>query len=265
MIPMPNGENPMPLTTLIVDDEPLAREGLRLLLSKDPDVSAIREAKDGREAVAAIQESNPDLLFLDVQMPEMDGFAVVRNIGAEHMPAVVFVTAHDQYAIRAFEINALDYLLKPVIEERFVKTLMRAKSRISTRVAADSSQQIISLLETIASPRSYLKRLAVRLAGKTEFVDVEDVDWIEAAENYAEVHAGRATHLVHVTMNTLEKSLDPENFVRIHRSLIVNLGRIKHLQPDAHGEYVITLRDGVRLQSGRTYLGRLRALINNPF
>jgi two-component system, LytTR family, response regulator len=255
----------MPLTTLIVDDEPLAREGLRLLLSRDPEVSAIREARDGREAVAAIRESSPDLLFLDVQMPEMDGFAVVRNIGAENMPAVVFVTAHDQYAIRAFEINALDYLLKPVMEERFVQTLVRAKCRISARVVADSSQQIISLLETIASPRSYLKRLAVRSAGKTEFVDVEDVDWIEAAENYAEVHAGRVTHLLHVTMNTLEKSLDPDNFLRIHRSIIVNLRRIKNLQSDAHGEHVITLRDGVRLQSGRTYSGRLKALINNPF
>jgi two-component system, LytTR family, response regulator len=255
----------MPLTTLIVDDEPLAREGLRLLLSRDPEVSAIREARDGREAVAAIRESSPDLLFLDVQMPEMDGFAVVRNIGAELMPAVVFVTAHDQYAIRAFEINALDYLLKPVMEERFVKTLVRAKSRISSSVAADSSQQIISLLETIASPRSYLKRLAVRSAGKTELVDVEDIDWIEAAENYVEVHAGRMTRLLHVTMNVLEKSLDPKNFLRIHRSLIVNVDRIKNLESDAHGEYVITLREGVRLQSGRTYSGRLRALINNPF
>ena len=255
----------MPLTTLIVDDEPLAREGLGLLLSRDPEVSAIRESRDGREAVLAIRESSPDLLFLDVQMPEMDGFAVVRNIGAEQMPAVVFVTAHDQYAIRAFEINALDYLLKPVIEERFFKTLVRAKSRISSNLAADSSRQIISLLDTIASPRSYVKRLAVRSAGKTLFVDVEDVDWIEAAENYVEVHAGRVTHLLHVTMNTLEKSLDPEIFLRIHRSIIVNLGRIKNLQSDAHGEYVITLRDGVRLQSGRTYSGRLRALANNPF
>jgi len=255
----------MPLTTLIVDDEPLGREGLRLLLSRDPEVSAIREARDGREAVAAIRECDPDLVFLDVQMPEMDGFAVVQNIGAEDMPAVVFVTAHDQYAIRAFEINALDYLLKPIIEERFVKTLARAKSRISSNVVADSSRQIISLLETIASPRSYLKRLAVRSADKTVFVDVEDLDWIEAAENYVEVHAGRVTHLLHVTMNTFEKSLDPEIFLRIHRSIIVNVGRIQKLQSDAHGEYVITLRDGVRLQSGRTYSGRLRALINNPF
>ena len=255
----------MPLTTLIVDDEPLARDGLRVLLSRDPEVSAIREARDGREAVAAIRESNPDLVFLDVQMPEMDGVEVVRKIAAEHMPGVVFVTAHDQYAIQAFEINALDYLLKPVIEERFAKALVRAKSRIRSNVAADSNRQIIGLLDIIASPRSYVKRLAVRSGGKTAFVDVEDVDWIEAAENYVELHAGRVSHLLHVTMNTLEKSLDPEIFLRIHRSIIVNLVRIKNLQSGAHGEYVITLRDGARLQSGRTYSNRLRALINNPF
>ena len=255
----------MPMTTLIVDDEPLAREGLRLLLSRDPEVSAILEAKDGREAVAAIRERGPDLVFLDVQMPEMDGFEVVQTIGAESMPAVVFVTAHDQYAIQAFEINVLDYLLKPVIEERFVKALVRAKDRIRSNVAADSSRQIIGLLETIAAPQNYLKRLAIRSAGKTIFLDVEDVDWIGAAENYVELHVGRANHLLHVTMNGLEKSLDPEIFLRIHRSTIVNLDRIKEVQSGAHGEYLITLRDGARLQSGRTYSDRLKALVNNPF
>ncbi len=255
----------MPLTTLIVDDEPLARDGLRILLSRDPEVATIHEARDGREAVAAIREWDPDLVLLDVQMPEMDGFEVVRKIGAEHMPQVVFVTAHDQYAIQAFEINALDYLLKPVIEERFDKALTRAKSRIRSNVAANSTLQIIGLLETIASPRNYVKRLAVRSGGKTVFVNVEDVDWIEAAENYVELHVGRVSHLLHVTMNTLEKSLDPESFLRIHRSIIINVVRIKDLQSDAHGEYVITLQDGVRLQSGRTYSSRLRALVNNPF
>src|SRR5215472_2292772 len=147
---MPKPRVPMPLTILVVDDEPLAREGLRALLSADPEISSVLEARDGREAVVSIRESNPDLVFLDVQMPEMDGFAVVRAIGAESMPAVVFVTAHDQYAIQAFEINALAYLLKPVIEERFLKALARAKDRIHSNVAADSSRQIIGLLETIA-------------------------------------------------------------------------------------------------------------------
>src|SRR5215472_1503995 len=249
----------MSLTTLIVDDEPLAREGLRVLLSTDPEVSAICEARDASEAVASIREFKPDLVFLDVQMPEMDGFAVVREIGAEQMPAVVFVTAHDQYAIQAFEINALDYLLKPVTEERFDKALMRAKGRIRSNLAADSTRQIIGLLETIASPRIHPKRLAVRSAGKTLFVDVKDVDWIEAAENYVELHVGSANYLLHVTMNSLEKSLDSESFLRIHRSIIVNLDRIKNVQSAAHGEYVVTLRDGTRLQSGRTYSERLRA------
>jgi two-component system, LytTR family, response regulator len=255
----------MPLTTLIADDEPLAREGLRALLSRDSEVSAIREARDGSEAVASIRESKPDLVFLDVQMPEMDGFAVVREIGAEEMPAVVFVTAHDRYAIQAFEINALDYLLKPVTEERFGKALMRAKGRIRSNLVADSNRQIIGLLETIALPRSYPKRLAVRSAGKTLFVNVTDVDWIEAAENYVELHVGSVNYLLHVTMNSLEKSLDSGIFLRIHRSIILNLGRIKSVQSLAHGEYVVTLRDGVRLQSGRTYSERLRALVNNPF
>ena len=255
----------MALRTLIVDDEPLAREGLRALLSKDAEVSTIHEAKDGREAVAAIRDSHPDLVLLDVQMPEMDGFAVVSKIGAEHMPAVVFVTAHDQYAIQAFEINALDYLLKPVIEERFVKALVRAKNRIHSNTTVDLNRQIMGLIETIASPPRYLKRLAVRSAAKTLFVDVEDVDWMEAAENYVELHVGRASHLLHVTMNAIEKSLDPQIFLRIHRSTIVNLGRIKSLESGTHGEYVVTLQDGARLQSGRTYSERLRVLANNPF
>ncbi len=255
----------MPLTTLIVDDEPLAREGLRELLSRDPEVAAIHEARDGGQAVAVIRESNPDLVFLDVQMPEMDGFAVVREVGAERMPAVVFVTAHDKYAIQAFEINALDYLLKPVIEERFLKALARAKGRIHSNAVADSNRQILGLLETMASPRKYQQRLAVRSAHKTLFVDIEDVDWMEAAENYVELHVGRASHLLHVTMNTLEQSLDPQVFLRIHRSIIVNLGKIKSLESCAHGEFMITLHDGARLQSGRTYSERLRILSSNPF
>ena len=255
----------MHLTTLIVDDEPLAREGLRALLEKDADVSAIHQARDGREAVDAIRAWHPDLVLLDVQMPEMNGFAVARTIGAESMPDVIFVTAHDQYAIQAFEIHALDYLLKPVIEERFFQALARAKDRIRSHAATEANRQILGLLETIASPRKYLKRLAVRSAAKTAFLDLEDVDWIGAAENYVEVHAGRAVHLLHVTMNTLEKSLDPEKFLRIHRSVIVNLGRIKNVQAGTHGEYAITLRDGTLLQSARTYGDRLRELLNNPF
>lgn len=254
----------MALITLIVDDEPLAREGLRMLLAQDSDVSAIHEAKNGCEAVAAIRNARPDLVFLDVQMPEMDGLAVVREM-ADDMPAVVFVTAHDRYAIQAFEINAIDYLLKPVTEERFAQAFARAKVRLRSRPEDQANQHIISLLETIASPRKFLKRLAVRSAGKTVFVDVEDVDWVEAAENYVQLHAGRSGHLLHVAMNTLEKSLDPEMFLRIHRSVIVNVTRIRELQPALHGAYVLTLSTGVRLQSGRMYNEKLKALAANPF
>lgn len=256
----------MPLTTLLVDDEPLAREGLRMLLSADREITSIYEAKHGREAVDTIREKRPDLVFLDVQMPEMDGFAVLKEIGADLMPAVVFVTAHDKYAIQAFEINAIDYLLKPVTAQRFQETLARAKARLNPKSSPDeASRQILSLLETMASPRRYVKRLAVRSAGKTIFVDVEEIDWLEAAENYVQLHAGRASHLVHVAMNTLEKSLDPETFLRIHRSVMVNVTRIKELQPAQHGEYVITLTDGIRLQSGRVYSEKLKNLAANPF
>lgn len=255
----------MPITALLVDDEPLAREGLRLLLARDPDFSLIDEARNGREAVEAIRTRQPDVVFLDVQMPEMDGFAVVQEVGAERMPAVVFVTAHDKYAIHAFEINAIDYLLKPVTAERFATALTRAKARLIAGPGGDANRQILSLLESIASPRRALKRLAVRSAGKTVFVDVGDIDWIEAAENYVQLHSGRAEHLLHVTMNALERSLDPDTFLRIHRSVIVNVHRIKELQPVMHGEYVITMIDGVRLQSGRMYNEKLKTLMANPF
>lgn len=259
----------MPWNLLIVDDEPLAREGLRLLLAGDPDVAAVHEAKDGREAVAILRETRPDLIFLDVQMPEMDGFAVVREIGAERMPAVVFVTAHDRFALQAFEVNALDYLLKPVTRERFARTLERAKARLRSQPAGEESREesrkILSLLETLASPRRAIQRLAVRSAGKTSFVDLVDVDWIEAAENYVRLHAGKTSHLVLVPLGTLEKSLDPETFVRIHRSIIVNAGRVRELEPVAHGEYVVTLAGGVRVRSGRSYHETLKALASNPF
>jgi two-component system LytT family response regulator len=197
-------------------------------------------------------------------MPEIDGFSVVQEIGPAQMPAVVFVTAHDQYAIRAFEINAIDYLLKPVTAERFAQSLARVKARLRTTEPQQESQ-IHSLLETLASPPKYLKRMAVQSAGKTSFIGVEDVDWIRAAENYVELHVAQATHLLHVAMNTLEKSLDPETFVRIHRSLIVNLRRVKEIQSAGHGEYVLLLSSGVRLQSGRTYHERIKALVANPF
>ena len=253
----------MPFTSLIVDDERLARQGLRQLLARDPEAAAIHEASNGREAVDAIRSQRPDVVFLDVQMPEMDGFAVIQTIGVEAMPPVVFVTAHDDHAIRAFEISAIDYVLKPVTAARFDQALTRAKAQLASPQAGQ--QQIVTLLESLASPQRYLKRLAVRSPGKTYFVNVGDIHWIAAAENYVELHVDGATHLLHVKMNTIESALDPSVFVRIHRSIIVNTGSIKELQTATHGEYMLVLHNGVRLQSSRTYHARLKALTSNPF
>ena len=180
----------MPFTTLIVDDEPLAREGLRMWLASDQDVSAIHEAKDGRQAVAAIRKVRPNLVFLDVQMPEMDGFSVVREIG-EQMPAVVFVTAHDRHAIQAFEINAIDYLLKPVTKDRFDQALERAKVRMRMHPGEEVNRQIIGLLETMVSPRRPVKRLAVRSGGKTVFVDVKDWTGLKPRKTTCSCIAGK--------------------------------------------------------------------------
>jgi two-component system, LytTR family, response regulator len=252
----------MRLRVLIADDEPLAREGIKLMLGADVHVS---EARNGREAVTRIRDDKPDLVLLDVQMPRMDGFAVIETVGAAKMPAVIFVTAHDQYAIRAFEISAIDYLLKPVTEERFRVAFQRARKRIETAHPDDSARQMLSVLDAIAHPKQYLSRLAIRAGERTIFLSIDEVEWIESAQNYVCVHAGGATHLVHVPMNTIEASLDPDRFVRIHRSYIVNVQYIRQLWTLAHGQYVLELASGERLQSGRTYGLKIRTLLSNPF
>lgn len=255
----------MQLNVLVVDDEPLAREGLKLLLGRQPQVGAISEARNGREAVVLVREQKPDLVFLDVQMPRTDGFAVVHTIGAERMPPVIFVTAHDQYAIRAFEIAALDYLLKPVTEERFAVAFRRALNRLRGGSHEDATQQVLTMLNAVANPPRQLERFAVRSGERTIFVPVDEVHWIEAFQNYVRLHAGAATHLLHVPMNTIETVLDSSRFLRIHRSHIVNLQRIAQLWSIAHGQYVIELQSGQRLQSGRTYGERIRKALTNPF
>jgi two-component system LytT family response regulator len=252
----------MRLRVLIVDDEPLAREGIKLMLGVD---SQVIEARNGREAVTKIREDKPDLVLLDVQMPRMDGFAVVEAVGADRMPAVIFVTAHDQYAIRAFEISAVDYLLKPVTEERFRIAFDRARNRLGSTRPDESTRQMLTVLDAIANPPRYLSRLAIRSGERTVFLPIDDVAWIEAAQNYVRVHAGQATHLVHVPMNTLEASLNPERFIRIHRSHIVNLQHIKQLWTLAHGQFLLELASGERLQTGRTYGDKIRTLLSNPF
>lgn len=251
------------LNALIVDDEPLAREGLKLLLADESDIAHVSEAKHGAEAICLIRERRPDLLFLDVQMPEVDGFDVVREIGPDRMPGVIFVTAHDRYAIQAFEVNAIDYLLKPVGRERFSEAMRRMRERIPH--AGSAERMLSSLLQTLASPPKYLTRIAVRSAGKTYFVSLPDVDWMQAAENYVQLHVGTTRHLVHVPMQTLHDSLDPAHFLRIQRSYIVNVSRVKEVESVGRGEYVFVLTTGERLQSSRTYSEQVKKWIENPW
>lgn len=255
----------MRLNVLVVDDEPIAREGLKLLLGRQSQVESVSEARNGREAVSLIREKKLDLVLLDVQMPRTDGFAVVHAVGAERMPPVIFVTAHDQYAIRAFEIAAIDYLLKPVTEERFELAFKRAISRLQSAPHEDATKQVLAMLDVIANPPRQLERFAVRSGENTIFVPVTEVDWIEAFQNYVRLHVGPSTHLLHVPMNTIEGVLDSSRFLRIHRSHIVNVRRIARLWPIAHGQYAIELKSGQRLQSGRTYSERIRGTLSNPF
>jgi two-component system, LytTR family, response regulator len=255
----------MRLRVLVVDDEPLAREGLKLLLGSQTQVESVSEARNGREAIALISEQKPDLVLLDVQMPRTDGFAVVHAIGAERMPPVIFVTAHDQYAIRAFEVAAIDYLLKPVTEARFALAFKRAIGRLRGVPHEEGTRQVVAMLDAVANPPRPLERFAVRSGERTIFVPVDEVEWIEAFQNYVRLHAGQATHLLHVPMNTVEAVLDSGRFLRIHRSHIVNVGRIAELWSIAHGQYVIELGSGHRLQSGRTYGERIRRALSNPF
>jgi len=248
-------------SALIVDDEPFARASLRKLLEREPDAITIFEARNGHEAVSLIHRERPDVVFLDVQMPELNGFDVVKQVGAAAMPDVVFVTAHDQFAIQAFEINALDYLLKPVAAERFAEALQRTRSRQPQR--GDDSERIVSLLQTLASPPKTLTRIAVRSAGKTRFVDMADVLWIQAAENYVQLHTATSRHLVHTTMQSLLGRLDPDVFVRIHRSTIVNVRHVVQVEAAEQGDYVLTLDNGSSIQSSRTYSETIRKWISN--
>jgi two-component system, LytTR family, response regulator len=251
------------MKVLIVDDEPLAREGMALLLEGESAVTSVAQARNGAEAVAMIRESPPDLVLLDVQMPEMDGFGVLRELGADAMPPVIFVTAHDQYAIQAFEVNAIDYLLKPVARERFAQALARVRERLAT--ADVDNQHVRALLSQLAAPPKHLARVALRSAGKISFVALEEVLYVQAAENYVQLHLKASRHLLHVPIATLESSLDPASFLRIHRSLIVNVKHVHELETGPHGEYIVVLKGGARLQSSRTYHDKIKRWASNPF
>jgi two-component system LytT family response regulator len=253
----------MPLRVLIVDDEPLGRQRLRALLEAENDIEVLGECTDGPSAVVALRQQRPDLLFLDVRMPELDGFGVLEAMGEDRPPGVIFVTAYDKYALRAFEVHALDYLLKPFDRERFQKALERARAQIAQTQTAGVNEQLRALLEDARAGKKYLDRVVIKSASRVFFLRVEEIDWIEAAANYLKLHVGQEAHLLRETMNGLEARLDPEKFLRIHRSTIVNIERIQELQPWFHGDYVVLLRDGTKLTLSRGYRQKLQDLFGS--
>jgi two-component system LytT family response regulator len=244
--------------TLIVDDEPLARQRLRRLLEADPDVTVVGECGDGEQAVAEVRALRPDLLFLDVQMPLLDGFGVLHALAGDTPPAVIFVTAHDRYALKAFEVHALDYLLKPFDRERFRETLSRAQQQLERSNGGDLERRLTAIVQDLKPAKAKTDRFVVKSGGRIFFVRTGEIDWIEAAGNYVKLHVGTDSHLIRETMNSVETKLSPDMFVRIHRCHIVNIEQVRELQPWFNGEYVVFLKNGTRLTLSRGYRERLQ-------
>ncbi len=241
----------MSIRALVIDDEPLARQSVRRFLKNHPDIEIVGECGDGQSAVDAILSQKPDLVFLDVQMPEMDGFEVVSRIGVEQMPATIFVTAYDQYALKAFDANALDYLLKPFGKTRFDRALARARERIAGSLDRDAAQRILRAMESAATRRRYIDRFPVSENGRIVFVKAGEIQWIEAAGNYARLHAAGRSHDVRETLTSLGAKLDPATFLRIHRSAIVNVQFVKEVQPWFNGYHLVLLENGRKLRMSR--------------
>jgi len=252
--PRPSGRT----RVLVADDEPLARERLRMLLAREEGVEVAGECANGPDAVAAIQKLKPDLVFLDVQMPGATGFDVIESIGVDRMPPVVFVTAYDRYALKAFDVHALDYLLKPFDRERFQQALNRARQHLERRDAGELERRLMELVQDLRSSPQRPERFVIKNGGRVFFVRTDEIDWIEAAGNYVKLHVGAEAHLLRETMNALEAQLDPDVFYRIHRCHIVNIERVKELQPWFNGEYVVFLRSGARLTLSRGYREKLQ-------
>jgi len=245
------------IRALIVDDEALARERVRTLLAAASGVTIIGECTGGREAVEAIIDQEPDLVFLDVQMPDLDGFQVLEALGDDDLPAIVFVTAYDEYALRAFDVHAVDYLLKPIEPERFARTLGHVRTTLGNR-----SDRLEALLDALATRDLPLDRLVIRTRGKVSFLKPSEIDWVEADGKHVKLHAGRETHVVRQQLKRLEPRLTPHGFVRVHRSAIVNVDRIKELEPWFHGEYVVILKDGTKLTSSAAHSEALHRIID---
>ena len=252
----------MKIKALIVDDEAIARERVRRFLSAESDIEVLGECRNGREAVTAIKKFTPDLVFLDIQMPEMNGFEVLAAVGTQTIPAIVFVTAYDQYAIRAFEVHALDYLLKPFNRERFRRSLQHARTLLGRDKQEVKDDRLLSLLEDIKSSHKYAERLVIKSTGRVYFLKTVEIDWIEACGNYVNLHSGSEKHMLREAISHLESRLDPDKFLRIHRSRLVNIDRIKELTPLFNGDYTVTLQDGTELTLSRTYRDRLQSLFD---
>jgi two-component system, LytTR family, response regulator len=253
-----------PIRALIADDEPLARKFIRQMLRDDHDVEIVGECGNGKETVAMIRKQHPDVVFLDVQMPEMDGFAVLESIGTERLPEIIFATAYEKYAIRAFELHALDYLLKPFDQVRFKDAIKHAKERFHSERQNEGRMQITALLESIKNKPQYLDRLLIKTGGRISFLSTDEINWIEADDKYVHLHTATISPMVRQTLSAMETQLDPKKFRRIHRSAIVNVKRIKELQPLFNGEHSIHLEDGTKLTLSRNYKDKLFELLGKP-
>lgn len=241
----------MMIRALIVDDEPLARRAVCRLLKGEPGVEIVCECGDGESALNAILNERPDLVFLDVQMPEMDGFEVIRHVGVAKMPATIFVTAYDRYALRAFDAHAADYLLKPIGRARFAQALERARERITQMPHRETAERFAALLDRVAAPREFVERLPVAESGRILLVKTREIDWLEADGNYTRLHLGIHSFLIRETLTTLEKKLNPQHFLRIHRSTIVNVQRVKEVRPWLDGYHAVLLDNGKELRMSR--------------
>lgn len=246
---------------LVVDDEPHGRDRILSLLDTIPEAEVIGECETGSEAIQAIARRSPDLVFLDVRMPDVDGFGVIKAIPTETVPAVIFVTAYHEYALKAFEVHACDYLLKPLDADRFGTAFQRVADRIRTARVHEAHTRLTHLLEHLERSRFHHRSLPIRTRGRVYFLDTDEIDWVEAADNYVKVHAQGAVHVIRQTLRRMEESLTPRGFVRVHRSAIVNIARIREIQPWFGGEYVVLLRNGTRVTSSRACRPNLQALM----
>ena len=264
-----------PLRVLVVDDEPAARRGIKLLLESASAVNVVGEAGDGPEAVRQIEVLEPYIVFLDVQMPSYDGFEVMKRVAATQLPAVIFVTAYDEHALRAFDVSAVDYLLKPYEDSRFNAALARAAEEVRRRRAGDLGARLERLIAALerspstppapeaAGPGGLADRILIKSSGELHFIKTEEIDWIEAEGDYMKFHAGGRAHLLRETMARLESRLDPRRFIRIHRSTIVNVDRVRKMSPSFAGEYAVVLNDGTKLRLSRGYQDRLQEILRS--